>query len=98
MYHEAVEGMRSQDSLRLEVAPLEMELTATQLDSSNAAAALAEIGAACIVTMGGDGTNRMVAKSRLELGDVGPGHRGPQRAVGGQVAGQHEGGASRHVD
>ena len=47
----AVEGMRSQDSLRLEVAPLEMELTATQLDSSNAAAALAEIGAACIVTM-----------------------------------------------
>ena len=63
----AVEGMRSQDSLRLEVAPLEMELTATQLDSSNAAAALAEIGAACIVTMGGDGTNRMVAKC---CGDV----------------------------
>ena len=63
----AVEGMRSQDSLRLEVAPLEMELTATQLDSSNAAAALAEVGAACIVTMGGDGTNRMVAKC---CGDV----------------------------
>ena len=38
------------------------------------------------------------AQRCLELGDVRAGHRGPQRAVGGQVAGQHEGGASRHVD
>ncbi|MCI7403540.1 NAD(+)/NADH kinase [Pyramidobacter sp.] len=63
----AVAGMRRSDSLNLEIAPLEIELTATQLDSSNAAAALAEAGAGCIVTLGGDGTNRMVAKS---CGDV----------------------------
>lgn len=42
-------------------------LTATQVDSWNAAAAMAAMGVDCIITLGGDGTNRLVAKG---CGDV----------------------------
>ncbi|UCF92414.1 MAG: NAD(+)/NADH kinase, partial [Desulfobacterales bacterium] len=47
----------------LKVSFLEMFMTGTQDDSTRAAAAMAEMGVAVIVTLGGDGTNRVVAKT-----------------------------------
>jgi len=48
--------------LQTEVHPLEMEIKGTQEDSTQAASLLAERGCECIITLGGDGTNRAVAK------------------------------------
>jgi len=53
--------------LSMEVCPLDMPIYADQRDSTLAASLLAEAGAKCIVTLGGDGTNRAVAKT---CGDV----------------------------
>lgn len=63
----AVAGIRGGHSLGMEIEPLDIDVTGTQVDSHNAAAAIAEAQAGCIITMGGDGTNRMVAKG---CGDV----------------------------
>src|SRR2546425_6885335 len=48
-------------SLQLTVDPLEMPVLSTSADSTRAARMLASIGAGCIITLGGDGTNRAVA-------------------------------------
>jgi len=48
--------------LQLEASPLEMSVLGTSADSTRAAQLLAELGAGCIITLGGDGTNRVVAK------------------------------------
>jgi len=48
--------------LALEVTPLSMPVLGTSADSTLAARLLAERGAGCIVTLGGDGTNRAIAK------------------------------------
>ncbi len=53
--------------LRLAVSMLPMPVTFTQEDSTRAAALLVQGGVGCIVTLGGDGTNRAVAKAS---GDV----------------------------
>ncbi len=53
--------------LSMEVCPLDMPIYADQRDSTLAASLLADAGAKCIVTLGGDGTNRAVAKA---CGDV----------------------------
>ena len=50
-------------SLSLQVSLLEMEASGTQNDSSKAAGLLAQMGAGCVITLGGDGTNRVVAKT-----------------------------------
>jgi predicted polyphosphate/ATP-dependent NAD kinase len=47
--------------------PLEMEMAGDESDSTCAASQLREHGVGCIVTLGGDGTNRAVARAR---GDV----------------------------
>lgn len=62
-------GERALDGLKLSLAPrfLDMQPDFTQADSMRAAAALLALGAGCIVTLGGDGTNRMVARA---CGDV----------------------------
>lgn len=49
-------------SLQLEASPLEMPVLGTSADSSRAAQLLAALGAGCIITLGGDGTNRAVAR------------------------------------
>ena len=49
-------------SLQLTVDPLEMPVLGTSADSTRAAQILAEMGAGCIITLGGDGTNRAVAR------------------------------------
>jgi len=43
-------------------ALLDMKVTGTQADSTQAMALMAEKGAGCVVTIGGDGTSRAVAK------------------------------------
>jgi len=58
----AAEGVRSDRPLRLDDEMLDMPLTGTQIDSQRAAELLCTEGCGCIVTLGGDGTNRMVAK------------------------------------
>jgi len=47
--------------LQLEASPLEMPVLGISADSTHAARLLAELGAGCIITLGGDGTNRGVA-------------------------------------
>ena len=53
---------RKMGSTRLRVCPVEMPVTGDPQDSTRAAAAMVEAGVACIVTLGGDGTNRAVFK------------------------------------
>ncbi|MFQ5904737.1 MAG: ATP-NAD kinase family protein [Candidatus Binatia bacterium] len=48
--------------LQLGVRLLEMEIECTQEDSTRAASLLSMLGCRCIITLGGDGTNRAVAK------------------------------------
>ena len=52
---------------RLDLAPLPMPVLGNPGDSEEAARRLADLGAGCILTLGGDGTNRVVAKG---CGDV----------------------------
>lgn len=59
----AVEGLH----LDLPVSILEMRMRGNQQDSTDAARLMAEMGVGCIITLGGDGTNRAVAKA---CGDV----------------------------
>lgn len=49
------------------VEPLEMTIYGRAADSTEAARRMAGLGAACIVTLGGDGTNRVVAKGCGEV-------------------------------
>jgi predicted polyphosphate/ATP-dependent NAD kinase len=58
---------RETQKLRLAMEPLAMAVTGTGSDSTKAARLLAEMGAQCIITLGGDGTNRTVARG---CGDV----------------------------
>jgi predicted polyphosphate/ATP-dependent NAD kinase len=48
--------------LALDVAFLEMEVHADERDSAEAGRRFREMGVGCIITLGGDGTNRAVAK------------------------------------
>lgn len=53
--------------LTLTAEPLAMPVLGTSSDSTRAARLLAELGARCIITLGGDGTNRAVAKGCASL-------------------------------
>ena len=58
-------GVRAMEDLNVAVKAhfLEMKIENSQDDSARAAAILNQLGVACIVTLGGDGTNRVVAKT-----------------------------------
>jgi predicted polyphosphate/ATP-dependent NAD kinase len=62
-------GRRAVDGVRLKIAvsTLDMRIEASQDDSTLAARLMREMGVGAVVTLGGDGTNRAVAK---EIGDV----------------------------
>ena len=49
-------------NLSYELSALEMRFQADGSDSTRAGELMGEAGVGCIVTLGGDGTNRMVAK------------------------------------
>ena len=61
-YYGIVERALDALSIDMDVSPLVFDAKADQRDSMRAAEMLAEKGAGCIITLGGDGTNRMVAK------------------------------------
>ena len=63
----AVDGLFRGHRLPLDIAEIDMEMTATQADSCQAALQMNQDGVDCIITLGGDGTNRMVAKA---CGDI----------------------------
>ena len=58
----AINGLTErQPGSTLQTFPLSMPVLATSADSTHAARLLASMGAGCIITLGGDGTNRAVA-------------------------------------
>lgn len=61
-------GARAKEDLdmSLKTGFLDMKIDNTQDDSARAAEILDELGVACIITLGGDGTNRVVAKTSGE--------------------------------
>jgi hypothetical protein len=59
----ALDGIK----LSLEPHPLDMRMTGSQEDSTEAARLMAKAGVACLVTLGGDGTNRAVAKGSVAV-------------------------------
>ena len=61
-YFGIVDRALSQIDLKIPIYPLNFKLTGTQEDSMQAARVMAGEGAGCIVTLGGDGTNRAVVK------------------------------------
>jgi predicted polyphosphate/ATP-dependent NAD kinase len=63
----AVDGLSSQHHLPMEIVEADMEMTATQVDSASAAEQMNKAGMGCIITLGGDGTNRMIAKKCGEI-------------------------------
>jgi len=58
---QALSGLGS-NKLKARPCVLDMHVSGTQDDSSRAMAIMAELGAGCVVTIGGDGTSRAVAK------------------------------------
>jgi predicted polyphosphate/ATP-dependent NAD kinase len=61
-YYGIVERALDGLNIDMEVSPLVFNAKADQRDSLHAAGMLAKKGAGCIITLGGDGTNRVVAK------------------------------------
>jgi hypothetical protein len=61
--HTALDGLR----LGLEASVLRMPPTFTHDDSTRAAALMVAAGARCIITVGGDGTNRAVARAGVDV-------------------------------
>lgn len=58
----AVENICSRHRPDIEFVAADICMTGTQVDSAHAAEAMVRCGVNCIITLGGDGTNRMVAK------------------------------------
>ena len=62
-------GQKALDGIRvgIEVEFLDMPLRADQRDSTEAARLLEKAGVGCLITLGGDGTNRAVAKGSVAI-------------------------------
>lgn len=63
----AQQGLKRNLNIDFPVNYLPMDLNNDQTDSTQAARLLEEMGASCIITLGGDGTNRAVAKGCGEV-------------------------------
>jgi predicted polyphosphate/ATP-dependent NAD kinase len=61
-YYSIVERALDALNIDMEISPLVFDAKADQRDSMRAAEMLAQKGVGCIITLGGDGTNRVVAK------------------------------------
>ena len=66
-YFGIVDRALSQIDIKIPVSALNFKLTGTQADSIHAAQSMAEEGVSCIVTLGGDGTNRAVVKGNASV-------------------------------
>ncbi len=66
-YFGIVDRALSQIDLEIPISALNFKLTGTQEDTVKAAREMAREGAGCIVTLGGDGTNRAVAKGSIAV-------------------------------
>lgn len=66
-YEQALDFFIGENQLTMETKLVPMKWNACQEDSQFAAAKMAELGVRCLITLGGDGTNRVVAKG---AGDV----------------------------
>jgi predicted polyphosphate/ATP-dependent NAD kinase len=66
-YFGIVERAISKIDLQIPIAALNFKLTGTQEDSIQAARIMADAGVGCIVTLGGDGTNRAVVKGSASI-------------------------------
>lgn len=66
-YQRAMDGLAGQHRLALETCLLDMPVEFNQADSRRAAALMAAAGVRCIITLGGDGTNRVVAQGAGEV-------------------------------
>lgn len=66
-YFGIVERALSQIDVKIPIYALNLKLTGTQEDSIQAARIMAGEGAGCIVTLGGDGTNRAVVKGNASV-------------------------------
>jgi len=58
----AIDGLGGYGKLCIQASILEMMMSGSQEDSTKAATLMVKAGVGCIVTIGGDGTNRVVAK------------------------------------
>jgi hypothetical protein len=67
MSHKVTASIKKSMKIDVDIKLLEIEFGNDQYDSTQAARLLCEMGASCIVTLGGDGTNRAVAKA---CGDI----------------------------
>ena len=66
-YFGIVDRALSRIDIKIPISALNFKLTGTQEDSIQAAQTMAGEGAACIVTLGGDGTNRAVVKGNASV-------------------------------
>lgn len=66
-YHRALDGLAGKHRPALETRLLDMSIEANQEDSRRAAALMSAAGVRCIITLGGDGTNRVVAQGAGEV-------------------------------
>ncbi len=66
-YFGIVDRALSKIDVKIPISALNFKLTGTQEDSIQAAQAMAGEGAVCIVTLGGDGTNRAVVKGNASV-------------------------------
>ena len=66
-YERALDAFSGENQLTMETKLLPMQWKANQEDSQLAAAKMVELGVSCLVTLGGDGTNRVVSKGAGEV-------------------------------
>ena len=66
-YFGIVDRALSQIDMQVPISALNFKLTGTQEDSIQASRAMADKGTTCIVTLGGDGTNRAVVKGNTSV-------------------------------
>jgi predicted polyphosphate/ATP-dependent NAD kinase len=66
-YFGIVERAVARIEIPAKVSPLQFKIQNSQEDSMQAAEIMARMGAACIVTLGGDGTNRAVVKGSASV-------------------------------
>ena len=94
-------GIRAMEDLKvsLKASFLDVKIENPQEDSARAAKMLNQLGVACIITLGGDGTNRVVAKACAETPllpiSTGTNNVFPQM-VEGTLAGLAAGAAARN--